>query len=245
MRSAWIEKRRGSTNFSQLHFARQGVVTEEMAFVAQRENLPESLVMEEVARGRMIIPANINHPNLEPMAIGIASRCKVNANIGASPNASDINEELAKLELAVKYGADTVMDLSTGGVNLDEVRTAIIKASPVPIGTVPVYQALESVHGSIERLSEDDFLHIIEKHCQQGVDYQTIHAGLLIERLPKVKGRLAGIVSARRRASWPSGCSITTSRIRSIPALMTSARSSRRYDVHFLLRRFPASRLPA
>ena len=195
MRSAWIEKRRGTANYSQMHYARQGVVTEEMAYVAQRENLPESLVMEEVARGRMIIPANINHPNLEPMAIGIASRCKVNANIGASPNASDLDEEVAKLRLAVKYGADTVMDLSTGGVNLDEVRTAIINASPVPIGTVPVYQALESVHGSIEKLDADDFLHIIEKHCQQGVDYQTIHAGLLIEHLPKVKGRLTGIVS--------------------------------------------------
>jgi len=195
MRSAWIEKRKGQANVSQMHYARQGVVTEEMAHVARRENLPESLVMEEVARGRMIIPANINHPNLEPMAIGIASKCKVNANIGASPNASDVSEELKKLELAVKYGADTVMDLSTGGVNLDEVRTAIINASPVPIGTVPVYQALESVHGSIEKLSEDDFLHIIEKHCQQGVDYQTIHAGLLIEHLPKVKGRLTGIVS--------------------------------------------------
>ncbi len=195
MRSAWIEKRRGQANVSQMHFARQGVVTEEMAYVAQRENLPESLVMEEVARGRMIIPANINHLNLEPMAIGIASRCKVNANIGASPNASDLEEEVAKLRLAVKYGADTVMDLSTGGVNLDEVRTAIIKASTVPIGTVPVYQALESVHGSIEKLDADDFLHIIEKHCQQGVDYQTIHAGLLIEHLPLVKGRLTGIVS--------------------------------------------------
>ncbi|MFZ9849521.1 MAG: phosphomethylpyrimidine synthase ThiC, partial [Vulcanococcus sp.] len=112
MRSAWIEKRKGQANVSQMHYARQGVVTEEMAHVAKRENLPESLVMEEVARGRMIIPANINHPNLEPMAIGIASRCKVNANIGASPNASDVNEELKKLELAVKYGADTVMDLS-------------------------------------------------------------------------------------------------------------------------------------
>ena len=109
-----------------------------MAHVAKRENLPESLVMEEVARGRMIIPANINHTNLEPMAIGIASKCKVNANIGASPNASDAAEEVNKLKLAVKYGADTVMDLSTGGVNLDEVRTAIIDASPVPIGTVPV-----------------------------------------------------------------------------------------------------------
>jgi phosphomethylpyrimidine synthase len=195
MRSAWIQKRRGHSNVTQMHYARRGMITEEMAVVAQRENLPESLVMEEVARGRMIIPANIEHPNLIPMAIGIASSCKVNANIGASPNASDVNEELEKLDLAVKYGADTVMDLSTGGVNLDEVRTAIIHASTVPIGTVPVYQALESVHGSIERLSEDDFLHIIEKHCQQGVDYQTIHAGLLIEHLPKVKGRLTGIVS--------------------------------------------------
>jgi len=123
MRSAWIEQRKGQANVSQMHYARQGVVTEEMAYVAKRENLPESLVMEEVARGRMIIPANINHPNLEPMAIGIASKCKVNANIGASPNASDAAEEVKKLELAVKYGADTVMDLSTGGVNLDEVRT--------------------------------------------------------------------------------------------------------------------------
>ncbi|MFL0779103.1 MAG: phosphomethylpyrimidine synthase ThiC [Prochlorococcus sp.] len=195
MRSSWVAPRKGQANVSQLHFARQGDLTQEMAHVAKRENLPESLVMEEVARGRMIIPANINHTNLEPMAIGIASKCKVNANIGASPNASDVNEELKKLELAVKYGADTVMDLSTGGVNLDEVRTAIIKASQVPIGTVPVYQALESVHGSIEKLTEEDFLHIIEKHCQQGVDYQTIHAGLLIEHLPKLKGRLTGIVS--------------------------------------------------
>ncbi len=195
MRSSWVASRRGQRNVSQMYFARHDLVTEEMSFVAKRENLPEALIMEEVARGRMIIPANINHLNLEPMAIGIASRCKVNANIGASPNASDVREELKKLDLAIKYGADTVMDLSTGGVNLDEVRTAIIESSSVPIGTVPVYQALESVHGSIEKLSEDDFLHIIEKHCQQGVDYQTIHAGLLIEHLPKVKGRLTGIVS--------------------------------------------------
>ena len=181
MRASWVSPRKGQANVSQMHYARQGVVTEEMAYVAKRENLPESLVMEEVARGRMIIPANINHTGLEPMAIGIASKCKVNANIGASPNASDAAEEVNKLKLAVKYGADTVMDLSTGGVNLDEVRTAIINASPVPIGTVPVYQALESVHGSIEKLDEDDFLHIIEKHCQQGVDYQTIRASLLIE----------------------------------------------------------------
>ena len=147
MRSSWIKPRLGKDNVTQMHFARNGYITEEMDFVAKKENLPASLIMEEVARGRLVITANINHLNLEPMAIGIASRCKVNANIGASPNASDINEEVEKLKLAVKYGADTVMDLSTGGVNLDEVRQAIIHESPVPIGTVPVYQALESVHG--------------------------------------------------------------------------------------------------
>ncbi|HZG38939.1 MAG TPA: phosphomethylpyrimidine synthase ThiC, partial [Nodosilinea sp.] len=173
----------------------QGLITEEMAHVAQRENLPEDLIRDEVARGRMIIPANINHPNLEPMAIGITSKCKVNANIGASPNSSDINEEVAKLHLAVKYGADTLMDLSTGGGDLDAIRTAIINASTIPIGTVPVYQALESVHGNIENLTADDFLHIIEKHAQQGVDYQTIHAGILIEHLPLVRDRITGIVS--------------------------------------------------
>jgi phosphomethylpyrimidine synthase len=143
----------------------------------------------------MIIPANINHPNLEPMAIGIAARCKVNANIGASPNSSDITEELAKLALAVKYGADTLMDLSTGGGDLDQIRTAIIQHSPIPIGTVPVYQALEQVHGRVEDLTPEDFLTVIEKQAQQGVDYMTIHAGILIEHLPLVKGRITGIVS--------------------------------------------------
>ena len=158
------------------------------------------------------------------MAIGIASKCKVNANIGASPNASDAEEEVKKLKLAVKYGTDTVMDLSTGGVNLDEVRTAIINASPVPIGRCP-YQALESVHGSIERLSEDDFLHIIEKHCQQGVDYQTIHAGLLIEHLPKVKGRITGIVS-RGGGILAQWMLYPPSRTLFTPVSTTSARSS-------------------
>ena len=195
MRSTWVAPRQGQGNVTQMHYARQGLLTEEMDHVAKREDLPPSLIMEEVARGRMIIPANINHANLEPMGIGIAARCKVNANIGASPTTSDVQQEVEKLNLAVRYGADTVMDLSTGGVNLDEARTAIIQASPVPIGTVPVYQALESVHGSVQKLDEEDFLHIIEKHCQQGVDYQTIHAGLLIEHLPKVRGRITGIVS--------------------------------------------------
>ncbi|NEQ09434.1 MAG: thiamine biosynthesis protein ThiC, partial [Moorea sp. SIO4E2] len=195
MRIEWVAKRRGQSNVTQMYYARQGLLTEEMHYVAQRENLPVELIKDEVARGRMIIPANINHTNLEPMCIGIASKCKVNANIGASPNSSNIDEELEKVNLAVKYGADTVMDLSTGGGNLDEIRSAIINASPVPIGTVPVYQTLESVHGKVENLTADDFLHIIEKHAQQGVDYQTIHAGILIEHLPLVRNRLTGIVS--------------------------------------------------
>ncbi|MFS8811198.1 phosphomethylpyrimidine synthase ThiC [Synechococcus sp. R55.7] len=195
MRSEWVARRRGQANVTQMHFARQGVITEEMEYVARRENLPPELIRSEVARGRMIIPANINHTNLEPMCIGIASRCKVNANIGASPTSSGLAEELEKLKLAIKYGADTVMDLSTGGGDLDEIRTAIIQASPVPIGTVPIYQALESVHGNVEKLSAEDILHIIEKQAQQGVDYMTIHAGILIEYLPLVRHRLTGIVS--------------------------------------------------
>ncbi|MFS8892500.1 phosphomethylpyrimidine synthase ThiC [Synechococcus sp. R55.2] len=195
MRSEWVARRRGQANVTQMHFARQGLITEEMEYVARRENLPAELIRSEVARGRMIIPANINHTNLEPMCIGIASRCKVNANIGASPTSSGLAEELEKLKLAIKYGADTVMDLSTGGGDLDEIRTAIIQASPVPIGTVPIYQALESVHGNVEKLSAEDILHIIEKQAQQGVDYMTIHAGILIEYLPLVRHRLTGIVS--------------------------------------------------
>ncbi len=187
--------RRGEYRGTQMHCARQGIITEEMQYVAWRENLPVELVRSEVARGRAIIPANKNHTNLEPMAIGIAFSCKVNANIGASPNASDINQEVEKLHLSVKYGADTVMDLSTGGGNLDAIRTAIISASPVPIGTVPVYQALERVHGRVDNMTADDFLHAIATQAEQGVDYQTIHAGILIEHLPLVKDRITGIVS--------------------------------------------------
>ncbi|MFS8893360.1 phosphomethylpyrimidine synthase [Synechococcus sp. O70.1] len=195
MSSEWVARRRGQANVTQMHYARQGIITEEMEYVARREQLPPELIRSEVARGRMIIPANINHTNLEPMCIGIASRCKVNVNIGASPTSSSLAEELEKLKLAIKYGADTVMDLSTGGGNLDEIRTAIIQASPIPVGTVPIYQALESVHGNVEKLSEEDILHIIEKQAQQGVDYMTIHAGILIQHLPLVRNRLTGIVS--------------------------------------------------
>jgi len=195
MRKDWIARRQGHSNVSQMHYARNGVITEEMHHVAQRENLAAELIRDEVARGRMIIPANINHPNLEPMAIGVAAKCKVNANIGASPNSSDLDAEVAKLHLAIKYGADTLMDLSTGGGDLDKIRTAVIQNSTIPIGTVPIYQALESVHGNMENLTADDFLHIIEKHAQQGVDYMTIHAGILIEHLPLVRNRITGIVS--------------------------------------------------
>src|SRR3981189_1564940 len=151
LRDNWLEKREkeaaaanGNRNMSQMHFARQGVITEEMRFVAGREKIEPELVRSEAARGRMIIPANIHHRNLEPMAIGIASKCKINANIGNSSTNSNIDEELKKLHHAVHYGADTVMDLSTGG-HIPAMRKAIIEASPVPVGTVPVYEAISRV----------------------------------------------------------------------------------------------------
>src|SRR6267154_1063391 len=151
VRDSWIEKREaaaaaanGNRNVSQMHLARQGVITEEMEYIAKREKLEPELIRSEVARGRMIIPANVNHRNLEPMAIGIASKCKINANIGNSSTSSNIDEELKKLHHAVHYGADTVMDLSTGG-DIPVIRKAIIDASPVPVGTVPVYEAISRV----------------------------------------------------------------------------------------------------
>ena len=203
VRGAWVAKRKGRANVSQMHDARQGIITEEMAYVAEREQLEPEFVREEVARGRMIIPANINHLSVEPMAIGINSLCKINANIGNSAVTSNIEQELEKLHQAVHYGADTVMDLSTGG-NLNEIRQAIINASPVPIGTVPIYQALEEVKGKIEDLSADLMLDIIEHQAKQGVDYMTIHAGVLREFLPLVKNRITGIVSrgGSMHAQW-------------------------------------------
>jgi phosphomethylpyrimidine synthase len=193
MRQNWIALRKGHVNVSQMHYARQGVVTEEMTFVAKRENLPAELVRDEVARGRMIIPANVMHPELEPMAIGIKSTCKVNANIGNSAVTSNIDEEVKKLKLAVKLGADTVMDLSTGG-NIPTIRDAIIRASPVPIGTVPIYEAVQGVK-KVEDLTIDDILHVIELQAKQGVDYMTIHAGVLRDFVPLAAHRLTGIVS--------------------------------------------------
>jgi phosphomethylpyrimidine synthase len=146
-----------------------------------------------VARGRMIIPANIRHTNLEPMCIGVASSCKINANIGNSATTSNIDEELEKLRYSVKYGADTVMDLSTGG-DIPRIRKAIIDASPVPIGTVPIYEALSRVR-RVEDLNINVMLEVIEEQAEQGVDYMTIHAGVLVQYIPLATKRITGIVS--------------------------------------------------
>ncbi|HKD03218.1 MAG TPA: phosphomethylpyrimidine synthase ThiC [Terriglobales bacterium] len=195
-RAAWLQQRKAQNrdgNFSQMHYARQGTVTEEMDYVARREKLAPELIREEVARGRMIIPANTNHAELEPMAIGVASLCKINANIGNSAVTSNIDEELKKLHTAVHYGADTVMDLSTGG-NIHAIREAILRHSPVPIGTVPIYEAIARVK-RIEDLTAGIMLEVIEEQAEQGVDYMTIHAGVLIEYLPLISKRITGIVS--------------------------------------------------
>lgn len=195
-RAEWIVQRKSENrdgNFSQMHYARQGQITEEMQFVAQRERLRPELIREEVAAGRMIIPANIKHPELEPMCIGVASLCKINANIGNSAVTSNVDEELKKLHTAVHYGADTVMDLSTGG-DIHEIREAILRHSPVPIGTVPIYEAVSRVK-RIEDLTADIMLEVIEEQAEQGVDYMTIHAGVLIQYLPLVAKRITGIVS--------------------------------------------------
>ncbi len=193
MRTEWVKKRAGHENVSQMHYARKGLVTEEMLFVAEREKIAPELIRSEVARGRLIIPANVNHTNLEPMGIGIALSCKVNANIGSSAVVSSLDGELRKLAVALKHGADTVMDLSTGG-DIDGIREAIIRSSPVPIGTVPIYQALTEVK-DVKRLTVDDMLGMLERQAQQGVDYFTIHCGVLVEYLPLVKDRITGIVS--------------------------------------------------
>jgi phosphomethylpyrimidine synthase len=199
VREEWIARRRadaaraGGENFSQMHFARKGLVTEEMMYVAEREKMSPETVRDEVASGKMIIPANINHPELEPMAIGVASVCKINANIGNSAITSNVDEELKKLHTAVHFGADTVMDLSTGG-GIHEIREAILRHSPVPIGTVPIYEAVSRVK-RIEDLTADLMLEVIEEQAQQGVDYMTIHAGVLVQYLPLISKRITGIVS--------------------------------------------------
>jgi phosphomethylpyrimidine synthase len=181
---------------TQLQAARAGVTTPEMEFVARREHLSAERVREEVAAGRMVIPANKVHlaARLEPMAIGIEASCKINANIGNSAVTSDIQVELDKLHTAVHFGADTVMDLSTGK-NIDEIRKQIIQASPVPIGTVPIYQMLEELGGNIEDMRAQHFLDMVEHQAQQGVDYMTVHCGVLLEHLHLTTDRVTGIVS--------------------------------------------------
>ncbi len=194
LRRGWVERRRGERRPTQLYFARQGVVTEEMAFVAAREGLAPEFVRSEVARGRAIIPANIRHLELEPMAIGRNFLVKINSNIGNSAIASSIDEEVEKLRWSLKWGADTVMDLSTGA-DIHRTREAILRNSPAPIGTVPIYQALEKVRGRPEKLDIEVFLETLIEQAEQGVDYFTIHAGVLLRYIPLTAGRVTGIVS--------------------------------------------------
>jgi phosphomethylpyrimidine synthase len=193
MRSEWVARRLNDPVRTQMHYARRGIITEEMEYVAKRENLSPELVRDEVARGRLIIPANIKHTNLEPMGIGIVTRCKINANIGNSSVVSDIEQELEKLRVAIRYGADTVMDLSTGG-DIPRIREAIIRNSPVPVGTVPLYEAVTRVR-RIEDLTPELVLEVIEEQAEQGVDFMTIHAGVLVEYIPLTTRRITGIVS--------------------------------------------------
>ena len=189
----YAKARAGGANVTQMHYAKRGIVTEEMKRVAEREGLDAELIRSEVARGRLVIPANINHRRLDPMGIGIATRCKINANLGNSAVTSDIDGELAKVQLAVKYGADTCMDLSTGG-GIDGIRAAIVAAATVPIGTVPIYQAVQQVD-KVTDLTVAGILENIEHQAKQGVDYMTLHAGMLLRFMPFIAKRKMGIVS--------------------------------------------------
>ncbi|MEA2724922.1 MAG: phosphomethylpyrimidine synthase [Gemmatimonadales bacterium] len=192
LRKPWVLER-GSPR-TQLHYARRGEITQEMEFIALREGLPVELVRTEVARGRAIIPANINHPELEPMVIGRNFKVKINANIGNSAVTSSIEEEVEKLRWATLWGADTVMDLSTGK-NIHETREWIIRNSAVPIGTVPIYQALEKTGGVAEDLTWEIYRDTLIEQAEQGVDYFTVHAGVLLRYIPMTARRLTGIVS--------------------------------------------------
>jgi phosphomethylpyrimidine synthase len=185
---------RGRSGITQMHYARQGEVTPEMEFVALREGLPAEFVRAEVARGRAIIPANINHPELEPMIIGRNFHVKINANIGNSAVTSSIEEEVEKLRWATLWGADTVMDLSTGK-DIHATRQWIIRNSAVPIGTVPIYQALEKVGGVPEELTWEIYRDTLVEQAEQGVDYFTVHAGVLLRYVPLTADRVTGIVS--------------------------------------------------
>jgi phosphomethylpyrimidine synthase len=203
LREPWIRQRRSSGLVTQMQLARAGVVTPEMEFIAIRESMgrddlretitPE-FVRDEVARGRAIIPANINHPESEPMIIGRDFLVKINANLGNSAIASSIDEEVEKMTWSIRWGADTVMDLSTGP-DIHETREWILRNSPVPVGTVPIYQALEQVGGKAEELTWEVFRDTLIEQAEQGVDYFTIHAGVLLRHIPLTARRMTGIVS--------------------------------------------------
>ncbi|HUL70257.1 MAG TPA: phosphomethylpyrimidine synthase ThiC [Gemmatimonadales bacterium] len=224
---------RGSGPVTQLALARRGEVTPEMEFVGLREDVPAELVRSEVARGRAIIPANINHPELEPMIIGRRFLVKINANIGNSAVSSSIEEEVEKLRWAILWGADTVMDLSTGK-QIHETRQWIIRNSPVPIGTVPIYQALERVGGVAEDLTWEVYRDTLIEQAEQGVDYFTVHAGVLLPYIPLTANRVTGIVS-RGGAIMAKWClahhqeSFLYTRFREICEIMAA------YDVSFSL----------
>jgi phosphomethylpyrimidine synthase len=196
LRQPWIDARlrKDDGNRSQMHYARQGIVTEEMRFAALREGMDPEFVRGEIASGRAILPANIKHPESEPMLIGRNFKVKINANIGNSAVSSSIAEEVDKLRWSIRWGADTVMDLSTGR-NISETREWILRNSPVPIGTVPIYQALEKVGGVVEKLDLDVFMETLIEQAEQGVDYFTIHAGVLLRYVPLTADRVTGIVS--------------------------------------------------
>lgn len=178
---------------TQMYYARRGELTKQMSYVAKVEGVSENLVMDEVAKGSIIIPANVNHTNLKPMGIGRKLKTKINANIGNSSLSSDICAELRKLEICLEFGADTVMDLSTDG-DLDAIRSAIIEHSSVPVGTVPMYEILKEAK-EVTNITNELILSVLEKQARQGVSYFTIHAGFLREFLPLVKKRKMGIVS--------------------------------------------------
>ena len=201
VRNNWKKEEKGEFH-TQLWYARNGIITPEMEYVAIRENQNSShpnpitpeIVREEIAEGRAILPSNINHPEAEPMIIGNKFLVKINANIGNSALGSSIDEEIEKALWAIKWGADTVMDLSTGK-DIHQTREAILRNTPVPVGTVPMYQALEKVNGKIEDLTWEVYYETLVEQCEQGVDYFTIHAGILQRFLPCALKRVTGIVS--------------------------------------------------
>jgi phosphomethylpyrimidine synthase len=191
VRASWPRPAGATT---QLGWARAGVLTKEMLYCAAREGVSPDVVLDEVAAGRAVIPANRNHPELEPMIIGKRFAVKVNANIGNSAVSSSIAEEVEKMVWATRWGADTIMDLSTGR-NIHETREWILRNSPVPVGTVPIYQALEKVGGDPTKLTWELYRDTVIEQCEQGVDYMTVHAGVLLRYVPLAAKRVTGIVS--------------------------------------------------